>query len=217
MTYKAIIFDMDGLLVDSEVTWNEAETALFAARGIDYTHEIRAHIIGMRVDEMMVKLKGILDLAETEQQLEDELIARMLELIPTKVVVQPGAHDIVRFVAEQNIPHAIASSSPMSIIDATMDAMGWGEIFTLRCSADDDERGKPAPDVYLRAARLLGFDPVDCLALEDSPTGARAAVAAGMTCYAVPDQSHTKPSAFAEITPYVFSSLHEVLAELQRD
>lgn len=206
---------MDGTLVDSEVTWNEAETEMFAARGIAYTHEIRSNIIGLRLDEMMVKLKGMLGLPETVEQLVDELNTRMLAIIPTQVVVKPGARELIDYVVLKNIPRAIASSSSMAIINAVVSAMGWDDAIPQRFSADDDQRGKPAPDVYLRAARTMGFDPADCLAIEDSPNGARAAVAAGMTCFAVPDLSHSTPEAFAEITPHVFADLHGVLKVLQ--
>jgi beta-phosphoglucomutase-like phosphatase (HAD superfamily) len=85
----------------------------------------------------------------------------------------------------------------------------------VRCSGDDEIQGKPAPYVYLSAARRLGVDPSDCVALEDSPNGSRAAVAAGMTCFAVPDRSHTGPEAFETITPYVFDDLHAVLKALR--
>ncbi|MBC7870741.1 MAG: HAD family phosphatase [Chitinophagaceae bacterium] len=216
MNHKAIIFDMDGLLVDSEVVWHVAEVDLFEAHGYAYTDEVRAQIIGMRLDEMFVKLHGILGFEESPLALAHELNERMLELIPQMVKPQPGALELVAYVVEQNIPRAIASSSPLSIINATVGAMGWDTIFTTRCTADDEAAGKPAPDVYLAAARRLGFAPSDCLTLEDSPTGARAAVAAGMTCYAVPDQSHSSPAAFAQITPHVFGSLHEVLALLRQ-
>ncbi len=215
MNHKAIIFDMDGLLVDSEVIWHVAEVDLFEAHGYAYNDEVRAQIIGMRLDEMFVKLHGILQFEESPLALAHELRERMLDLIPQMVKPQPGAAELIDYVVEQNIPRAIASSSPLSIINATVEAMGWGDIFTTRCTADDEAAGKPAPDVYLAAARRLGFAPSDCLTLEDSPTGARAAVAAGMTCYAVPDQSHSSPAAFAEITPHVFGNLYEVLALLR--
>ncbi|MBZ0287226.1 MAG: HAD-IA family hydrolase, partial [Anaerolineae bacterium] len=116
---------------------------------------------------------------------------------------------------EQAIPTAIASSSPKAIIDAILKAQGWDTLFSVRCSAEDEARGKPAPDVYLRAAERLGINPGDCLALEDSPNGARAAVAAGMTCYAVPDTKHISSHAFDGITPHVFRSLHEVLDSIK--
>jgi beta-phosphoglucomutase-like phosphatase (HAD superfamily) len=104
----------------------------------------------------------------------------------------------------------------MAIIDATVNAQGWNRYFHTHVCGDDVAEGKPAPDIYLEAACRLGFDPAVCLALEDSPTGARAAVAAGLTCYAVPDPSHTTPAAFAKVTPHVYHSLHQVLNSLEQ-
>lgn len=214
-SFKAVIFDMDGLLVDSEIVWHVAEKELFEDRGIAYTPEVRAQIIGLRLDAMFTRLKSLYTLEESIADLSADLIARMLHLIPKNVKAQPGAPELVQYVAKKGIPTGIASSSPMSIIDAVVNHMGWQEIFVLRCSADDDAHGKPAPDVYLRAARLLKVDPSSCLALEDSPNGARAAVAAGMTCYAVPDHSHSQIDVFADITPHIFPDLHAVLRNLQ--
>jgi mannitol-1-/sugar-/sorbitol-6-/2-deoxyglucose-6-phosphatase len=212
---KAIIFDMDGLLVDSESVWFVAEEALIAQRGFNYTAEAREQIVGLRMDEFMVKLRDIYELQEPVDALCDELVDRLMAVIDTEIKPQPGAHELVDYVVRQNIPRAIASSSPIEVIDATLATQGWQDAFTILCTADDEEYGKPAPDVYLTAARQLGIDPVHCLALEDSPNGARAAIAAGMTCYAVPDRSHTKGVAFNGITPYVFDSLHEVLEAIK--
>lgn len=211
---QAIIFDMDGLLVDSEPVWHAAEADLIESRGHQYTKEVRAQIIGLRVDEFFEKLNAVYHFDESIDELYSELMDRMLRLIPRKVKPQPGAAELVAYVQGSGLPTAIASSSPMSIINATVVSQGWEHVFSLRCSADDDARGKPAPDVYLRAARLLGVAPENCLALEDSPAGARAAVAAGMTCYAVPDSTHSGPDAFQDITPHVFADLHDVLRQL---
>lgn len=215
MNFDAIIFDMDGLLVDSETVWFIAEKEMIESRGHLYTDEVREQIIGLRIDEFLSKLHAIYQFEDSVIALYHELIERMLALIPKFVKPQPGAVELVEYVAANNIPHAIASSSPMSIIDAIIESQGWGDIFTVRCSADDEKAGKPAPDVYLAAARCLGVEPSRCLALEDSPNGSRAAVAAGITCYAVPDTSHSSPDKFAAITPYVFPDLHAVLASLK--
>jgi beta-phosphoglucomutase-like phosphatase (HAD superfamily) len=212
--FKAIIFDMDGTLVDSEIIWHEAERELFEDRSIPYTDEIRQHIIGMRVDEMFTKLVDILSLNESPETLEAELVERMLIKIPLLVQPKSGAQAIVEWAATLNRPYCIASSSPMSIIEATVKSQGWSELIPKLYTADVVPKGKPAPDVYLHAAQELGVDPTACLALEDSPNGARSAVAAGMTCYAIPD-SHSTPEAFAGITPHLFSSLDDVLAHLK--
>jgi len=215
MNFEAIIFDMDGLLVDSEVIWLEVETMMIKERGHEYTDEVRQNVIGLRLDEFMTYLRDHYQFPETVEALTAELIERFIALVPTKVVPQPGASEIIDYVIRNDIPRAIASSSPQVIIDAIVETMGWMDTFDVRCSADNEARGKPAPDVYLRAAEKLGVDPTKCLALEDSPNGSRAAVAAGMTCYAVPDTSHSKVEAFEGITPHVFESLHDVLEALK--
>lgn len=213
--WQAVIFDMDGLLVDSETVWHIAETELIESRGHRYTPDVRAQIVGMRMDQFLIRLHEVYNFQDNIDVLYQELTERMLTLIPQRVKPQPGAQALVGYVAERRMTVAIASSSPMSIIDAVLESCGWQDVFAVRCSADDDEHGKPAPHVYLRTARVLGVRPSGCLALEDSPNGARAATAAGMTCYVVPDLSHTKVSAFDGITPYIFDSLHTVLMHLK--
>lgn len=212
----AIVFDMDGLLVDSEPLWHRAETVLVESRGHTYTPELRAKIIGMRLDAIVETFRRELHFPETDAELIDELNRYMLRFLPEMVRPQPGAHELVAWVAARGLPRAIASSSPAVVIDAVVESQGWEDVFAVRCTADDVPAGKPAPDVYLAAAQRLGVPPERCLALEDSPTGARAAVAAGMVCCAVPDLTHSDPDAFAAITPHVASSLHEVLAALKK-
>ena len=216
MNIDAIIFDMDGLLVDSERVWHVAESAMMVARGVEYGDDVREAIVGKRMDEFLTYLRDYYGFEETVAVLSDELHRRVLKLIETEVKAQPGAQAVIDFVRDNGIPHAIASSSSMRVINATLASQGWNTLFEIRCTAEDEPLGKPAPDVYLTAARKLGFAPERCLALEDSPNGARAAVAAGMTCLAVPDLSHTRREAFAGITPHVFDDLHAVVAYLNQ-
>lgn len=212
--FKAIIFDMDGTLVDSEVVWDIAETEMFADMGLEYNDEIREQVIGLRLDEFFEKLIGIYNLEQSVKALEAELIERMLTKIPELVKPKTGAQALIEWTAEQNIPYCIASSSPMSIIKATVEAQGWSDLIPNLYTANDVPKGKPAPDVYLFAAEELDVQPKDCLALEDSPNGARSAVAAEMTCYVVPD-SHSSPDKFTDITPHIFSTLDDVLVKLK--
>jgi mannitol-1-/sugar-/sorbitol-6-/2-deoxyglucose-6-phosphatase len=215
--FQAIIFDMDGLLVDSEVVWYQAESDLVAARGQVYTEEVREKIVGLRVDHFMDIIRVHYNFLDALDDLVTEVNDRMLKLIPKVVKPHTGALELLDYVVRNDIPRAIASNSSPIIIDATLKAQGWDDIFTVRCSGDDENKGKPAPDVYLTAARQLGVNPHDCLGLEDSLNGSKAVVAAGMTCFAVPDASHTKDfERYRAITPHVFHNLHEVLAELQR-
>ncbi len=212
---QAVIFDMDGLLVDSEPVWAVAETAMMAHRGKQSDPDIQRGLVGLRMRDFLAGMCTAYDLAETVADLSVDITARMIELIPQEVIARPGAPELLEYLYQHSVPCAIASSSPMAIIDATVNAQGWNRYFQTHVCGDDVAEGKPAPDIYLEAARRIGFDPALCLALEDSPTGARAAVAAGLTCYAVPDPSHTTPAAFAEVTPHVYASLHDVLVTLE--
>jgi HAD superfamily hydrolase (TIGR01509 family) len=214
-TFDAIIFDMDGLLVDSERVWHMAEDQFIQSYGHVYTDDVRESIVGLRLDEFIARLKVHYSLRPSVAELAAELEALVLDLIPREVQAQPGAQALVDWVIAHQLPHAIASSSSMNVINQTLGSQGWDSLFAIRCSADDDQNGKPAPDVYLRAAARLQVEPTRCLALEDSPTGARAAMAAGMTTYAVPDRSHTDSAAFETITPHVFDDLHQVLEVLR--
>jgi len=211
--FQGLIFDMDGTLVDSEVVWGVAEAELFAERHIHYTDAVREQVIGLRLDEFFAKLITIYDLDETVERLTTELVHRMLHKIPTMVQPKSGAQALIEWANYQNIPYCIASSSPLSIIDATVEALGWTNLIPKRYSADVVAKGKPAPDVYLYAAKQIGVPPQACIAIEDSPNGAKSAVAAGLSCYVVPD-SHSKPEAFATITPHLFDSLEDVLEKL---
>ena len=215
-TPQAIIFDLDGLLVDSEHVWHVIENEMVEERGKSHTPQVREKIVGLRVDECMAIMKDAYQFTETVQELFDEIIERHIKRVPDQVKAKPGAHEIIEYVHAHDIPTAIASSSPLNVINAEVEAQGWGDYFAIRCTADDDARGKPAPDVYLRAARTVGVPPAYCIALEDSPNGARAAIAAGMTCYAVPDPAHSGPEAFADITSHVFPDLYAVLETLKK-
>ncbi len=210
----AIIFDLDGLLVDSEPVWEEAETVIFTGYGIHMEQHVREQLVGLRNDEFIGRLRQIYKVEVSAEILQNGVIQEMLNIIPEKVMPKPGAREILAYVNDQHIPVAVASSSPLVIIEAIIQSQHWETLVPIRCSAEFVPNGKPAPDVYLEAARQLGVNPAGCIALEDSPNGARAAVAAGMTCYAVPDISHTRPEVFEPITPYVFDSLNSVLERL---
>jgi HAD superfamily hydrolase (TIGR01509 family) len=211
--FEGVIFDMDGTLVDSEIIWQKAETELFSRRNLAYTDEIREKVIGLRLDEFFLKLIEIYGLTDTVEALTEELDALLTTYVPL-IERKAGAHELIDYIASLKIPYCIASSSPMSVITAVVNAQGWTELIPHLYTADDVPLGKPAPDVYLYACEQLGVDPTKCLALEDSPNGARAAVAAGMTCVAVPDY-HSHPDKFIGITPHIYPSLIEVLNDLK--
>ncbi len=211
--FEGIVFDMDGTLVDSEIIWQRVETELFERRGLVYDDAVREQVIGLRLDEFFERLIAFYGLNETVEalvkELEDGLIA-YIDLIERK----PGAQEMIDYVAALGVPFCIASSSPLRVIEAVVQAQGWANTIVHLYSADDVEQGKPAPDIYLHACEQLQVNPQRCLALEDSPNGARAAVAAGMTCAVVPDY-HSTPDKFNGITPHIYGSLHDVLGALK--
>ncbi|HSS96836.1 MAG TPA: HAD family hydrolase, partial [Terriglobales bacterium] len=197
--------------------WEAAEIELIESRGRKFDKAVRDQFIGMRLDEFFHKLREAFQLEDSIELLSAELIGNMLDLIPTRALPMPGVSELLEYIVQAKIPCAIASSSPQTIIECVVSSRGWLEVFPLRVTADIVAAGKPAPDVYLETARQLGVLPENCLALEDSPNGARAAVAAGMVCYAVADKRHMRDDAFDGITEYIFHSLHDVLAELQSE
>ena len=212
MNFTAIIFDMDGLLVDSEPVWHEVEIELIESCGYEYSSEVRDLGIGMRVDEFAAILqRHYPKLGDSPAAIESAITERMIALPAERIRARPGADEIIRYAAERGIPRAIASSSSQLIIEHFLRLMGWEELIPKRFSAEFMRRGKPAPDIYLHAAAQLGIAPEDCLALEDSRLGTQAALAAGMSCFTVPDLSHSASSDFADINDQVFSSLFEVI------
>ncbi len=217
MDFKAIIFDMDGLLVDSEPVWHEVEVELIESLGYEYSQELRDSGIGMRVDEFAAILQQRYPrLGETPAAIEAAITGRMMSLPAGRIQAKPGADELLKYVAELGIPRAIASSSSQRIIEHFVQLMDWDALIPRRYSAEFVARGKPAPDIYLHAAAQLGCAPESCLALEDSRFGTQAALAAGMTCYTVPDLSHSSIEDFADINDRIYGSLNDILDEFRR-
>jgi HAD superfamily hydrolase (TIGR01509 family) len=154
-------------------------------------------------------------LSETPAALIAEATNRMVKAIPQQVIARPGADELLAYFHKRDVPMAIASSSPMPIIDAVVESRGWAGYFQVWVSGDEVANGKPAPDIYLETARRMNVSPHDVLTLEDSRNGARAAVAAGMICYAVPDPTHNSHADFEGVTPHIYNSLHDVLSILE--
>lgn len=216
MTFSAIIFDMDGLLVDSEPIWHEVEVDLIESHGYVYSDEVRNMGIGMRVDEFAAILqRHYPKLGDSAAAIETAITERLLALPPERIKARPGADEIVRYAAKRDIPRAIASSSTQVVIEHFVRLMGWVDLIPKRYSAQFMARGKPAPDIYLHAAQQLGLAPQTCLALEDSRAGTLAAKAAGMTCFTVPDLSHSALEEFSDINDMVFADLSAVMTEIE--
>ncbi len=186
---KAVIFDMDGLLIDSEPIWEEAEVEVLNKVGVPLTREKTKETMGLRVDEVVSHWHSKYPWVEPSQkEIEKRIVKRVIELILEKGKSQPGVLEIVNLLKNCNIPMAIASSSPTRIIEAALDRIGIKEDIQAVCSAEHESFGKPHPAVYLTTAKKLNLDPKECLVFEDSPNGVLSAKAANMKCIAVPSK-----------------------------
>jgi mannitol-1-/sugar-/sorbitol-6-/2-deoxyglucose-6-phosphatase len=185
---EAVILDMDGVLIDTEPAWRAAESDVFAGLGVLLSESDLLDSTGQPIEELIPAWRqrspgaSPLTDAEVANRITDRVIAHvMAEGRP-----MPGVTAAIALFGRYGLRLAIASSSPLRLIDAVCGRLGLAGI-EVRCSAMDEVRGKPAPDVYLTAARRLGVAAVSCLALEDSPHGIASAKAAGMRCVALPD------------------------------
>ena len=189
---------MDGLLIDTEPVWRTAAREILAQLGIDLTDADLLDTTGIRVDEMAAAFLARRPPlapgptpapgrapAPSPAEVADRITDAVVAYVARAGEPMPGVPEAIALFARHDLGLAIASSSPIRLIDAVCARLNLD--IEVRCSALDEPHGKPAPDVYLAAARRLQLSPARCLALEDSPAGVLAAKAAGMTCVAVPD------------------------------
>jgi mannitol-1-/sugar-/sorbitol-6-/2-deoxyglucose-6-phosphatase len=187
-TIGAIIFDMDGLLIDSEPLWRIAEIETLSAVGAPITEEDAVATTGLRTDEVVELWYARYPWPDPpKKEIEARIISRLITLVRERGSVMPGAIEALEAVSTAGFPLGIASSSTSEIIAAVLHTLGIERYFQVTQSAEHEPYGKPHPGVYIEAARRLGVEPRQCLALEDSPNGVIAAKAARMYCIAVPD------------------------------
>ncbi len=187
LNIDAAIFDMDGLLIDSEPLWRQAERAAFADVGVMLSDEDCELTMGFRTDEVIAYwYQRIGWSGKSLEDVASGLIARVRVLIDEQGKALPGVHETLQLFEARGVKLALASSSAMVLIEAVIDKLGIRRYFEVVCSAMDEVRGKPDPAVFLSAARRLGVDPRRCLVFEDSIAGVEAAIAAKMMVVAVP-------------------------------
>jgi sugar-phosphatase len=186
----AVILDMDGLLIDTEPTWRAATFSVLAALGVRLSDDDLLSTTGQPIEDLIPHWRRRAGPDGLAQPSDAEAADLITDQVVAHVIAEgepmPGVAEAVALCTRLGLGLAIASSSPRRLIDAVCDRLGLGGI-GVRCSAADEANGKPAPDVYLAAARRLGVTPASCVAVEDSPNGIASARAAGMTCVAVPD------------------------------
>ena len=186
MTPVAVVFDLDGVLLDSEQLWDEAKHALVDEAGGTWRDEAPEAMMGMSSPEWTRYLRDELGVAMELDAINRDVIERMEGFYRSGLPLLPGAEDAVRAL-EARWPLAVASSSNRELIDLFLELSGFGDAFRVTVSSEEVARGKPSPDVYLEAASRLGADPARSVAIEDSSNGIRAGHAAGMAVIAVPN------------------------------
>jgi HAD superfamily hydrolase (TIGR01509 family) len=208
----AVVFDLDGLLLDTEQVWDEVREAVTRERGGRWHERAQADMMGMSSTEWSRYMHDELGLSESPEELNRIVVERMQERYRERLPLVDGAVDAVRRLAAR-WPLGLASSSNRPLIDLALELMGVADLFRATVSSEEVARGKPAPDVYLEAARQLGVRPENVVAIEDSANGIHSAKAAGMRVIAIPNP-HFPP---AEDVLAQADLVLESLAELTPD
>jgi HAD superfamily hydrolase (TIGR01509 family) len=192
---RGVVFDMDGVLVDTERDWDSARRQVAQASGGPWQPDATTDMIGMNAPEWSRYMHDELGVDVEPKEINRRVVAHMLERVGSGPPLLPGAAAAVESLAVR-WPLAVASSANRPVIDAVLEASGLARFFAATVSSEEVARGKPAPDVYLAAARALNVDPSAVVAIEDSANGIRSAAAAGMVVVALPNV-HYPPDAEA--------------------
>lgn len=206
---STILVDLDGTLVDSVSIWNDTKRQFVEQFGRTPDLLFNEELAGLPVDGVVVRIKEHYRLAEPLEHLYphfDQLIMKRLEMAATI----PGVEELIAWVVERNLTRAIVSNSNHRMQGVLLGNKAWAAHIPIRISADDVSTGKPDPEIYVYAAEKLKVSPKDCFVIEDSLSGVKAAVRAGMTCLAITNGVEQEKSLFSEWTPYLFERLSDI-------
>jgi HAD superfamily hydrolase (TIGR01509 family) len=210
---EAVVFDVDGVLIDSEPVWERVRRGFTAAHGGHWPGDAQERLMGMSTGEWSAYMSADFGLPLSPQRVAELVIEQMAAEYETHLPLLPGAVDAVRALA----PHyrlAVASSAPKSLIEVVLDASGLRPVFAAAVSSEEVPRGKPAPDVYLEAAARLGVSPAVGAAVEDSSNGLRSAAAAGLAVIAVPRPEYPPAADALKAARVVLDTLGELTPDV---
>jgi HAD superfamily hydrolase (TIGR01509 family) len=208
----AVIFDLDGVIVDSEPVWERVRREYVGEHGGAWQADSQRRLMGMSTAEWSHYLSDELHVDRDPDQVASDVVAGMAKMYSERVPLIPGAADAVQRLASR-WPLGLASSSPLALIRTALDSAGLTDTFAVVLSTEEVRAGKPAPDVYLAVAERLGADPKHCVAIEDSSNGVRSAAAAGMAVIAVPNPAYPLDSDAAGRTARTLSTLDSLSVE----
>ncbi len=206
---EAMVFDLDGVLLQSEEVWDALRERYVRERGGRYDEEVQRAMMGMSAPEWSRFLHEEAGVPDSPETINREVVERMLEAYRRELPLLPGAVEAVRRAAA-SFPLALASSSNREVFEEALELAGLTDCFRATVSSEEVEHGKPAPDVYLEAARRLGFPPERCAAVEDSHAGIRSAKAAGMRVVAIPNASYPPDEEALGLADVVLESLDQL-------
>jgi HAD superfamily hydrolase (TIGR01509 family) len=209
----AVIFDLDGVILDSEELWDEVREGLARERGGRWGEQAQADMMGMSSTEWSRYMHDVVGLPDPPEKISREVVHRMLERYSERLPLIDGAVEAVQRTAA-SWPLGLASSSNRELIDRALEVSALAPSFHVTVSSEEVERGKPAPDVYLEAARRLGVEPTRAAAIEDSASGTRSAHAAGMVVVAIPNRAFPPPDDVLALADAVLESIRELEPEV---
>lgn len=210
----AVVFDIDGLMVDTEPISRLAWDKVLAHFGYELNDDLHTRMIGYRFDESVHMVIDEYGISASAAELKEMKSAEYDKILARGAPVMPGLYELIAAINQRDLPWAVATSSPYTHAEEILHQLGLKGSCQAIAGGDEVPRGKPAPDIYLLAAKRLGISPQYCMALEDSAPGCRAALAAGMMTLAVPN-GDTKTADFPEVHQ-VFNSLKDVAEDLDR-
>ena len=212
MPVDAVVFDLDGVLVDSEQLWDEVRVDVARERGGRWHDDAQADMMGMSSPEWSRYMHDVIGLSESPDEINAEVVDRLLTRYRVSLPLIHGAVEAVERLAAR-WPLGLASSSNREVIDAVLETAGIADRFATTVSSEEVAGGKPAPDVYLEAARRLGVDARECAAVEDSRNGIRSAHAAGMRVIAIPNAHYPPSNDVLAAAGVVLASLDELTVD----
>jgi HAD superfamily hydrolase (TIGR01509 family) len=209
---EAVVFDLDGVLVDSEHVWDAARQELAAERGRPWPEQASRDMMGMSSLEWSRYLHDVVGLPDRPDEISAKVVRRLEEIYRRELPLIDGAVEAVERLAKR-WPLGLASSSNRELIDLVLELSSLARYFSATVSSEEVPRGKPAPDVYLEAARRLGVGPARCVAIEDSENGIRSAKAAGMRVLAIPNPRYPPAESALALADEVLPSISELEPE----
>jgi HAD superfamily hydrolase (TIGR01509 family) len=210
---EAVVFDLDGILVQSEELWDEARRSLAADHGISWPDGATDAMMGMSSKEWSRYVHDEVGVPDSPEEINRKVLERLLERYRTDLPWIDGAQEAVRRIGAA-YPLGLATSSNREIIDIVVEVGGFEDLLAVTVSSEEVERGKPAPDVYLEVVRRMGVDPSRCAAIEDSTNGLLAAANAGMRVIAIPNDAHPPAEKGLAVADVVLDSISELTPEV---